>query len=781
MKIGKQNLKILTLIVAFVMAVLLLATPYSISAEDSVEKHLPISVKKYQKEIQIELPFWSPGDFYYDYTFPYSDEYFNSSSFMFDPQLAKASFGLELSAFRYDGKKIPNQYETYLGAAGFEDIYAFGYDLPTTKDTCSGVIAHKKIGEFTLIAAAPCGQGYQNEWAGNLEVGNEERHKGFNTAAQLFEQEIKDYISEHQIEGNKKLWLSGFSRGSAISNLTAADMIESGEFADVYAYLFGVPRTTKKAVAYPGIYNICGAFDPIANFPLETWGYARYGTDIYTPAQETDSDYLALWGSANHVKEDITGSILRNNPQINYRIHLIIEFLAELFPTSEDYVENLQDQVIQKWTDPEKMNFAAVLTEVFSKLENLDHREEQATHVFVDYMSLIASEHLKGEPETKIGYWDPSLPMQLNYMIEHMPYSYMCWVFSDNNSAKIYDLTSDTRRIILLGDIDTNVLFEGQSIGGITHDGEYYFPEDPDDVYLERDVFFQRNGKETIVALPMDSEYQIEIQANSDGYVDYYQVINSAEELMAEDGTLYLADLEAGKYILDLKETKELPEIKAVDGKINRIDDIPYEYSPTLVMGTEANAKTHLTIPSLLFIVAVILIFAIVLMIVSVIIGIVHLARRKKRTRPYSNLWLIIPHILSIAVLTLLTMFLTENFFRIGMVKSVSACLNIGFIFLLALRGLIRLLRAKEEKGYKTQGKVKKILGCIYTAALLVLTVLNWFFYKDSIFAFFTNTTGNIYVGSIIVLTVLAILIFPGRKKKEKVEKISNESNEKEG
>ena len=58
MKIGKQNLKILTLIVAFVMAVLLLATPYSISAEDSVEKHLPISVKKYQKEIQIELLFW---------------------------------------------------------------------------------------------------------------------------------------------------------------------------------------------------------------------------------------------------------------------------------------------------------------------------------------------------------------------------------------------------------------------------------------------------------------------------------------------------------------------------------------------------------------------------------------------------------------------------------------------------------------------------------------------------------------------------------------------------
>ena len=58
MKTGKQNLKYFTFILAFVMVFLLLATPYSISAEDSVEKHLPISVKKYQKEIQIELLFW---------------------------------------------------------------------------------------------------------------------------------------------------------------------------------------------------------------------------------------------------------------------------------------------------------------------------------------------------------------------------------------------------------------------------------------------------------------------------------------------------------------------------------------------------------------------------------------------------------------------------------------------------------------------------------------------------------------------------------------------------
>lgn len=775
MNIGKRNLKFLTIILAFIMLFLLCAAPDSISAEETEEKQLPISVKNYQKEIQIELPFWSPGDFYYDYTFPYSDEYFNSSSFIFDPQLAKASFGLELSSFRYDKKKIPNQYETYLSAAGFEDIYAFGYDKPTTKDTCSGVIAHKKIGEFTLIAAAPCGQGYKNEWGGNLEVGNEERHKGFNTAAQLFEKEINDYIEEHQIEGTKKLWLSGFSRASAISNLTAADMIESGEFADVYAYLYGVPRTTKKAVEYPGIYNVCGAYDPITCFPLETWGYERYGTDIYTPAQETDSDYLNLWLDTNRVKEEITGSTFKNNPQVNYRLHLMVEFLAELFPTSEEYVEDLQDKVMQIWTDPENMDFFAVLIEVFSKMENLDLREEQASNVFVDYLSLIASEHLNGDAGTDPNNWDSSLSLQFNYLIEHMPYTYMSWVFSNNNSAKVYDLTSDTRRIILVGDLDTKVLAAGQEIGGITHDGKMILPEEFGDLFLERDVFLQRSGGETIVALPTDEEYKIEFQANSDGYVAYYQIINRADELMADDVTLFMADLETGEYALDLKETLEAPEIKVLDGTINRLIDFPYEYSPTLMMRTEASYKDHLTIPFLLFIVVALLIFAAVLVLVSVIIGIVHAVRKRKRTRPYSNWWLIIPHLLSIAVLTVLTLFLTENFFQVGMVKSVSSCLNIGFIFILALRGLIRLLRATEEKGYKPQSKTKKILGSILTGALLVLTVLNWFFYKDSIFSFYKDEMALIYIGGVILLTILAILIFPGRKKKEKIEKISGE------
>ena len=40
---------------------------------------------------------------------------------------------------------------------------------PTEQDTLSDVIGMRKIDDFTVIAVVTCGQGYQNEWAGNLQ------------------------------------------------------------------------------------------------------------------------------------------------------------------------------------------------------------------------------------------------------------------------------------------------------------------------------------------------------------------------------------------------------------------------------------------------------------------------------------------------------------------------------------------------------------------------------------------------------------------------------------
>ena len=776
MKTRIRDLSKRIIVFALILLLTFCAMPLSLTAEAGTsDKSLPISVKNYQREIEIELPFLSPGNKEYKWSFPYSDEYFNSSSFVFDPQLAKASLGLEFSAFRYDNKVIPNQYEVYLGAAGFEDIYAFGYDKPTSISTCSGVIAHKTIGEYTLIAAVPCGQGYKKEWGGNLDVGNEERHHGFNIAAQLFEKEINNYIEEHELTGTKKLWLSGFSRASAISNLTAADMIESGQFADVFAYLFAVPRTTKKAEAYPGIYNICGAFDPITCFPLETWGFERYGTDVYTPAQETDSNYPKLTALASMVNTQITGAYFRNNPQVNYRVHLIVEFLAELFPTAEDYTDELQENIMKIWTDPENMDFIQVFTQVISMMEDLDQRQTAASNTFLDYLSLMASEHLSGETGTNEVYWDPNLSLQVNYMIEHVPYIYLDWVFSENNSADIYDLTADTRRIVLTGDIDTYIYQNGKLMNGMASTGEYVDITILDEDWWMEDTFMQRNGKETIVALPMDKEYTLRIETKKSGYVDYFQILNRADTLLPDDGKLVLTVLDKGIYELVLENNRKVPEIKALDGSIDWVIDVDYTYSPTIMMATEAGGKFHLTVELLINIVMGCLIFSTLLVFVSIVIGIIHRVRKKKRTRPYSNLWVIIPHLLGIAFTTGLTVFLTWNFLQIGAVKMISSTLNLVFVFILALRALIRCLRAKEEKGYQPQSRLKKILGSVYTAALLVLAILNWTVFKGNFFDTYSKYSAEkaaTYIAAIALLCLLSILIFPWRQRKKNEEKL---------
>ena len=241
---------------------------------------------------QIRLPFPDMSDEVLEWDFPYSDGFFSLPPEEFSITMARASLGLTVSAFR--SPALDYQYETYLSGAGFTGITGFGYDRDPSEDSLSGVIGMKRVGGCTVIAAAACGQGYGNEWASNFKVGGGERHEGFDAAARLFEEQLAQYLKDQGIEGSKKLWVSGFSRASAVCNILAADMIESGEFDAVYAYLFGVPRTTRQPVRVPGVYNICGQYDPVPAVPLQTWGYERYGTDLYTPAQESVADYATL-------------------------------------------------------------------------------------------------------------------------------------------------------------------------------------------------------------------------------------------------------------------------------------------------------------------------------------------------------------------------------------------------------------------------------------------------------------------------------------------------------
>ena len=359
--------KRLMMIIVFVMITLVHA---SLSCPAYAEEALVFANDNRLGEVQkINLPFPSVNGTKVEWDYPYSDKFFSLPSEEFSITMARGSLGLMVSAFRSPAGKVKPQYETYLREAGFTNIFSFGYDKPTDVDSLSGVLGMKHIDDCTVVAAVACGQGYGNEWASNFNVGNSERHEGFNQAAILFEDHLALYSKDNGIEGRKKLWVSGFSRAAAVGNILAADMIESGEFDDVYAYLYGVPRTTRQPVRYKGIFNICGQYDPVSSIPLQSWGYERYGYDLYTPAQESDSDFAEFASSANAVGNKLDGKGFYNNPEINYQLRMILESMGEFYPDSNSYCEGLQDLLSEAVLNHSDDHVLTLLTRAYNEIK----------------------------------------------------------------------------------------------------------------------------------------------------------------------------------------------------------------------------------------------------------------------------------------------------------------------------------------------------------------------------------------------------------------------------
>ena len=738
------------LISGLLICALLFLLPQCISnAAEDMEEH---------QTSQIKVPFYTPGIGVMEYDFPYSDDYFMEPADIFSRDIAKASLGLMVSAFRKsDAAELSNQYKTYLNAAGFKDIYAFGYDQQTSTDSLSGVIAHKQIGDFVLIAASPCGQGYGKEWAGNLEIGNGGRHEGFDKAAKIMESEIDGYIEEHDLGGLKKLWLAGFSRAAAVSNITAADEIESGKFDDVYAYLYGVPRTTKSPVDYPGIYNICGKYDPVTMVPLESWGYGRYGTTLYLPAAETDIRYPLYVDKASGVCYDIADEIIRYNPEQNYQFHLIMEFIGEMFPDTGEYVDKMQEKVMEVWQEADPDHMLEIIASVFEQLDDLDQRQEYSSDVFIEYLTSVISKRIKdatGSTELRDLVWDKDQPLYVNLLREHMPYIYMSWIFSDNTDDELFGSINATRRVSLSGDVDVSIWKDDHFIIGYKSNGEYIHKDDVDpeeaDVYYIEDIFAVKNGEETLVFMPYDVNAEIRITAHEGTDIFWYESVCEADKTYSDSGKICSAALDKGEYRLDYYGESDDGKLKVVEGRVIGQETDYLEYSPTLVMSIESGANENITLGGFVLQIFFTACFTVLLLLVCLIIAIVHKIRRKKHG-PYSPLFVIVPHLIFFVLFVIITYYVTANLYLITIARVISAAISMLAVFLLALRGLLRN---------------RNIKNIILTGIVLAAGILNCTIYQKS--SMVSSQAGQFVVYCVLmaVIAVLAVLTFRREKHK---------------
>lgn len=267
----------------------------------------------------IEGGFYCGLDYYpVEYGFKYSDEFFKSNEIEYNHHLATMSLCLAYSAYNlnceegpfndpssYSNFNLSYNLEELLTTCGFKNFKPYNYDVKPTIDNIACGIASKKLssGE-TLIAIAVRGGGYESEWGSNFTVGKTGDHEGFKNAADLVYKRLKEYIEENEINGNIKIWITGFSRAGATSNLLAAKLdnrlvdnsakIGNAIYTkkDIYAYCFATPAgadvsNEPNSDKYSNIFNIVHYHDPVPLVAPQFWGFDRYGTTYVFPFKES--------------------------------------------------------------------------------------------------------------------------------------------------------------------------------------------------------------------------------------------------------------------------------------------------------------------------------------------------------------------------------------------------------------------------------------------------------------------------------------------------------------
>ncbi|WP_314065681.1 VWA domain-containing protein [uncultured Vagococcus sp.] len=252
-------------------------------------------------------------------TYYYDDAYFQKSSYVYNEHLATMSLNLELSA--WGSADVGNDYtlkmvnaENLLTDIGFKD-FAHNYTDFTgqgiigkpTKDSIGAVVANKVIEEKgkkqTLIALAVRGGGYESEWASNFTIGQSGQHQGFSQARDQVIAFLKQYVKRHEIEGDLKLWITGYSRAGATANMVAG-RIDEGRVSfpncnlkldDVYTYTFEAPAGSVtsdngKTSKFDNIYNVINWNDAVPRVAPSIWKFTRYGKDVRLPSGETQSE-----------------------------------------------------------------------------------------------------------------------------------------------------------------------------------------------------------------------------------------------------------------------------------------------------------------------------------------------------------------------------------------------------------------------------------------------------------------------------------------------------------
>jgi len=458
------------------------------------------------------------------------DDWFDAPSSGYSHSLAKLSISMTVAAFRdnkVDASERDHYARSFMETTGFTGYASYGYDQDTGDNTVSNVIAMRRLtddqGEYILLAVPICGQGYGNEWLGNFNVGEGTEHQGFANAADQVYARVLAYVDANCSGERVKVWVSGFSRSAAVSNLVGDRLLRDDRFAqdDIFVYTFGTPATTQEPTAWPQIFNICRTFDPVPKLPLVDWGYQRNGTTYYLPSMETDPDYDE--SDARVFYEQMVGKTdFGEEPALNFLLTTVLNLLYQNMPAASDYVGAYQEAVIAAWDCKdgmiEKLN---VFLDVLQK-NNVDTTHlEEVKHQFFELASIGLNDTMdlvqgQGGDEKWVELFSSGMAIAR----EHFPEGYIAWIYSTDDPDELYSQGEFYRTVAWSGKMDAVITVTDPETS------------EPVTVYdtkqgIKQITVISLQGR-TCVMLPAVRTYQITLTAQRETQTQIGYSLNSA-------------------------------------------------------------------------------------------------------------------------------------------------------------------------------------------------------------------------------------------------------------
>lgn len=216
-------------------------------------------------------------------------------------------------------------------------------------------IGKKEIADSTIVMVNIRGGDYGIEWGGDFLVGDGITHEGFEIAAKQVLQGILTFLEREKISDHFKIWIHGYSRAAAVTNVVAAKLdeglIEGLKPEDIYAFCFECPRTTRATGTQEKLYDNIHCFinpdDLIPRMPMAIWGYKRYGKNYHYPAYESDIHFPEVYKNLLNKMTSILGFSIKPAVNSEHTLDVFINDLAFTAGSPKDFVEHFQMALMQ--------------------------------------------------------------------------------------------------------------------------------------------------------------------------------------------------------------------------------------------------------------------------------------------------------------------------------------------------------------------------------------------------------------------------------------------------